>query len=130
MGEKIKGKIIKSRVDFDSYEQLNEQINNFDPDIIGISTMTFHKDFFHNAIKSIRENGYKKMIIAGGPHPTTSYNEVLKDKNIDLCVIGEGEATLGEIVQKFIENNKKKLEHKDLVNINGIAFSKEKLNGN
>ena len=27
---------------------------------------------------------------------------VLKDRNIDICVIGEGEATLAEIVQKLI----------------------------
>ena len=36
------------------------------------------------------------MIIVGGPHPTTSFKEVLNDKNIDVCVIGEGEATLAE----------------------------------
>ena len=27
-----------------------------------------------------------KMIAVGGPHPTTSYREVLKDPNIDVCV--------------------------------------------
>ena len=48
-------------------------------------------------IKNIREHGFKKMIIVGGPHPTTSSEEVLKDQNIDLCVIGEGEATLVNI---------------------------------
>jgi len=124
-GEKIKGKIIKSRVDFDSYEELNRYINDFDPDIIGVSTMTFHKNFFHEAIKNIRENGYKKMILVGGPHPTTSYQEVLKDKNIDLCVIGEGEATLEVIIKKFMENNKNRLSFDEVSNIDGIAFSKD-----
>ena len=123
--EKIKGKIIKSRVDFDNYEELNEQIKNFDPDIIGVSTMTFHKDFFHKAIKNIRDNDFKKMIIVGGPHPTTSFKEVLKDKNIDICTIGEGEATIVEIIEKYIENNFQKLLYDDLIKIDGIAFSED-----
>ena len=124
-GEKIKGKIIKSKVDFDNYEELNKHIDNFNPDIIGVSTMTFHKNFFHKAIKNIRDHGFKKMIIVGGPHPTTSYQEVLKDQNIDLCVIGEGEATLEEIIKRSIDNGKKRLKYDDIVNINGIAFSKD-----
>ena len=49
--DKINGKLIKSRIDFDSYEDLNNIIDKFQPDLIGVSAMTFHKDFFHNAIK-------------------------------------------------------------------------------
>jgi len=88
--------------------------------------MTFHKNFFHKAIKNIRENGYKKTIVVGGPHPTTSYEEVLKDKNIDMCVIGEGEETLVDILQKIYENNKNKLSYEELIGINGITFSQRK----
>ena len=128
-GEKVEGKIIKSRVDFDSYEELNKHIDDFKPDIIGVSTMTFHKKFFHEAIKNIRDYGFKKMIITGGPHPTTSYQEVLKDKNIDLCVIGEGESTLAEIIEKLINSKKEKLDYKQLKSINGIAFSQDSNNG-
>ena len=125
LGEKINGQIIKSRVDFDSYEELNKKIDDFDPDLIGVSTMTFHKNFFHKAIKNIREHGYKKTIVVGGPHPTTSYQEVLRDNNIDLCVIGEGEKTLVETIQKLIDSKKEKLSYNDLIKINGIAFSED-----
>ena len=126
-GENINGKIIKSSVDFDSYEDLNNIVHEFDPDLIGVSSMTFHKNFFHKAIREIRENGYLKMIITGGPHPTTSYEEVLKDQNIDLCVIGEGEATLAEIVKRIMhKDDSKKLDYEDLINIDGIAFSRNK----
>ena len=65
------------------------------------------------------------MIIAGGPHPTTSYQEVLKDKNIDLCVIGEGEATLTEIIKTLISKNKGILKIEDLINVDGVAFSSD-----
>ena len=56
-------------------------------------------------------------------HPTTSYIEVLKDKNIDICVIGEGEVTLEEIINNLIENNGKKLVANQLDKIDGIAYN-------
>ncbi len=85
--------------------------------------MTFHKDFFHELISEIREGGYDRNIVVGGPHPTTSYEEVLQDKNIDICVIGEGERTFAEIVSTFMHTNKKKLDSTELRKIPGIAFS-------
>ena len=77
--------------------ELGKIIEKFNPDVIGVSSMTFHKDFFHEAICEIRKRGFSKTIVVGGPHPTTSYIEVLKDKNIDICVIGEGEVTLEKL---------------------------------
>tara|TARA_X000000950_G_scaffold8188_1_gene9029 strand:- start:38807 stop:40465 length:1659 start_codon:yes stop_codon:yes gene_type:complete len=121
--ENIRGLIIKSRVDFDSYEELNKIINDFNPDMIGVSAMTFHKDFFHEAISKIRES-YDKPIVVGGPHPTTSYQEVLDDKNIDVCAIGEGENTLSEIVELLM--NKKQFNYENLKKIPGIAFDEIK----
>ncbi len=126
-GEKIKGKVIKTRVDFNSYEELNEIIKKYNPDAIGASVMTFHKDFFHSIVKSIRENGYEKTIIAGGPHPTTSYQEVLKDSNVDICAIGEGEMTLKEIIDKLMKNKGSKLDITQLNAIDGIAYNKANL---
>ena len=125
----VKGKIIKTSVDFDNFEELNQIIKKFNPDLIGVSAMTFHKNFFHETIKEIKAGDYNKMIIVGGPHPTTSYKEVLNDKNIDVCVIGEGEATLSEIVKRLMikkKNNKFLLNFDDLQQIDGIAFSREK----
>tara|TARA_B100000035_G_scaffold296075_1_gene287693 strand:+ start:471 stop:2114 length:1644 start_codon:yes stop_codon:yes gene_type:complete len=124
--DKVKGKIIKTSVDFDNYDELESIINDFQPDLIGVSAMTFHKNFFHEAIKEIRKRGYNNMIIVGGPHPTTSFKEVLNDKNIDVCVIGEGEATLAEIVDKLMSKKKKLLDYSELVKIDGIAFDKTK----
>ena len=54
----------------------------------------------------------------------------MKDRNIDLCVIGEGEATLADIIDKYISNGRKKLNHDELIGINGLAFSEKTLNNN
>ncbi len=126
LGEKIHGKIIKSRVDFDNYDELGKIIEQFKPDVVGVSSMTFHKDFFHEAISQIRNRGFDKTLVVGGPHPTTSYKEVLKDENIDICVIGEGEVTLEEILRKLINNNGRKLLPQQLDKIDGIAYNHDK----
>ena len=124
--DEISGKLIKTRIDFDSYEELNKIIKEFDPDLLGVSAMTFHKNFFHEAIEEIRKGGYDKTLIVGGPHPTTSYEEVLKDENIDICAIGEGEQVLAEVVDKLMKNQGKKLNQQQLQTIDGIAFVNRK----
>ena len=119
---KIKGKIIKSLVDFDSNEELIDTINTFKPDIIGFRAMTFYSGFFHDVIKFIRDKKINIPIIAGGPYPTASYADVLKDKNIDAVAIAEGEHTLYEICKKMIEKGNKFLNYKELEEIHGIAY--------
>ena len=86
--------------------------------------MTFYKDFFHDALARVRDAGINAPIIVGGPYPTASYSEILKDKNIDLIVIAEGEITFQEILEKMLENNNKLPPKEQLANIDGIAFRK------
>ena len=120
--------ILKSRLDFDNYDELVKKINNFKPDIIGISVMTFYKKFVHRAIKHLRDEGIKTPIFLGGPYPTGDYNEVLKDDNIDICMLGEGENTLSELVNTMMKNNNKLPDEEVLSKIPGMAFkSKEKI---
>jgi len=126
--ENIDGKILKSRLDFDSYDELVKRINNFKPNIIGISVMTFYKKFVHRAIKHLRDEGIKTPIFLGGPYPTGDYKEVLKDDNIDICMLGEGENTLSELVNRMMKNNNKLPDEEVLSKIPGMAFkSKEKI---
>ena len=82
--EKINGKIVKSRLDFDGYPEMVKMIKDFEPDIIGISVMTFYKDFVHRAINYIREHGIETPIFLGGPYPTGDYKQVLQDQNLDI----------------------------------------------
>ena len=125
--DKINGKKFKSFVDFNSNEELVNLIKDFKPDIIGVRAMTFYRNFFHDSIAHIRKNGIKTPIIAGGPYPTASYAEVLKDKNIDIAVIGEGELTLADILEKTLLNGNHFPDKEELKKISGIAFSKNNL---
>ena len=123
--EKIEVKITKSFIDFDSFDELLRLINKFSPDLIGIRAMTFYSGFFHETVAYLRDEGIKIPIIAGGPYPTASYHDILKDKNIDVCAIPEGEITLLEFINAMIENDKRLPNFNILKKIKGIAFSHE-----
>ena len=126
--ENIDGKILKSGLDFDSNEELIKEISEFKPDIIGISIMTFYKDFGHRTIKYLRDNKIKTPIFLGGPYPTGAYQDVLKDDNIDICVLGEGESTLTELTGKMMKNQNKLPDEEVLSKIPRMAFKrKEKI---
>lgn len=121
-GDQIRGRIIKSHVDFDSYNQLRKILREFQPDVIGIRTLTLYKDFFHKTVSKIRQWGFNGPIITGGPYASSSSEIILQDRNIDLLVFGEGEETFAELIKAILRNNKKLPDEPDLKKIPGIAF--------
>jgi amino acid adenylation domain-containing protein len=124
--DRIYGKVARSRVDFDSYEELKTLIFDFKPDLIGIRTLSFYKDFFHKAVLLMRQWGVNVPIIAGGPYATSDYRLILQDPLVDLVILGEGEYTLAELVEKMMENSCKLPGDDVIQNIAGIAFVKNK----
>ena len=122
-GSKISGKIAKARIDFDRYDELKKLIDEFKPDVIGIRTLSIYKDFFHKTVSVIRHWGVSVPIIAGGPYATSESSYILNDKNVDLAILGEGEATLRHLVEKMLENNGNLPSKEVLRTIPGICFS-------
>lgn len=126
LGSRISGKIAKSQIDFDSYEDLKKLIVEFQPDVIGIRTLTYFKNFFHKAISLIRQWGFNVPIITGGPYATSSYSTMLQDKNIDIAVLEEGEITMEELMTTIMKNKNQLPDQSILKNIQGIAFINDK----
>jgi radical SAM superfamily enzyme YgiQ (UPF0313 family) len=124
IANKINSKMIKSFIDFNSNDELVKLIKDFNPDVIGVRAMTFYRNFFHDAIDHVRKKGISTPIIVGGPYPTASYTEVLKDKNIDVVVIAEGEITITDILKRTLKNNKRFPDKGELKDVPGIAFLK------
>lgn len=125
MPGRVSSRIIKSRIDFDSYEELVELVRDRKPDLIGIRAMTFYKGFFHDAIAELRKAGFDTPIIVGGPYPTASYTEVLEDENLDVVAVGEGEQTLVDVLTAMINNGNKLPDKSKLREISGLAFKSE-----
>ena len=95
-----------------------KEIYEFSPDIVGISIPTPLVNIAQNIASFIKKNFPKILIIAGGPHPTIMPYETLKDRNIDICILGEAEITVIELLKAISEKE-------DLHKIKGIAFLKE-----
>ena len=128
-GEKIYGEIIKTGVDVDSFEELQNYIVKFKPNLIAMRTMSYFKNFFAATVKNIRnvyENnlngGGTPHIIAGGPHPTIAPEELLRETQIDACVIGEGEIICANLITAILDNDKEFPSKTQLHNIRGLAF--------
>jgi amino acid adenylation domain-containing protein/thioester reductase-like protein len=125
-GRKVNGKISKSLIDFNSFEELKQLLEEFKPDLIGIRCLTFYKDFFHQIVAKMRQWGIDVPIISGGPYASSDYRTVLQDENLDLVVMGEGEITFNELIGKMLENDNKLPPEDTLKQIPGLAFVTQK----
>ncbi|MFC2145920.1 amino acid adenylation domain-containing protein [Acidobacteriota bacterium] len=121
-GDKINGKIAKSLIDFDSYHQLKKILEEFQADIIGIRSISFFKNFFHEAIGMIRNWGIKTPIIAGGPYATSEFLTILQDRNVNLVVLGEGEITFSQLIHAIMQNGGQLPGWEVLKEIPGLGF--------
>jgi len=98
-----------------NHNELKKIIAQENPDIVGITTMTFTLPDVVKTIKKIKQVNKKIKIILGGAHVHIYSKETIKLKGVDFCVLGEGEKPLKELLDNI--NNIKKL-----CNIKGIVF--------
>lgn len=102
-----------------SPESLRKEIEDFKPDIVGISSMyTMYSRGTHIVAEIARRASHKALVVCGGTHATINPQMLLQDKNIDLIVKGEGEVTFLEIVRAF-ENKK------DVYAASGIIYNRD-----
>ena len=98
-----------------SDQGIAKYVSSKDVDVVGVTMATMTYSVAVKTIKAIK-NISDAMIYVGGPHPTALPVETLKSvPEIDVVVIGEGEATIVELINA-IENNE------DLKNVQGIAY--------
>jgi len=122
LGDRITGRIAKSHVDFDSFDELRALVEEFCPQIIGLRALTRYSGLFHRTATQLKGWLPTVPIIAGGPYATSSPDEILQDTHVDVVVIGEGEITLAELSQAFIDNQRRLPAPEVLEGIPGVAF--------
>lgn len=94
------------------------RILTFQPELIGITSLT---NTYYSAIslaKSIKYNDKDIPIVMGGPHPTVLPKQTLQEPCVDFVIFGEGEYTLLEFVGAL-------QDQRELKNIKGLAFKGE-----
>lgn len=115
-------KVQKDRVRFGvSDKEIREILKKEKPKIVGITSMysIYYRDVMEIA-RTIKKYNKNIKVVIGGNHPSSYFKYVLKDRNIDFVVIGEGEATLLELCQTILK------ERKDFSRIEGIAYFMDK----
>ena len=77
-----------------------KKINEFNPNYVGITSNIANIQSAHYIAGLTKRINSDTKVIIGGPFPTSSPEYVLKNKNVDLVCIGEGEETLYEYILK------------------------------
>ena len=92
-------KIIDANINNLSEEDLEKEIREKNPKIIGIGEMSLeYKDCVHKSFEIAKKTNPEIITISGGIYPTLSPEIVTKDKNVDFVVFGEGEERLPELL--------------------------------
>ena len=80
-------------------------IEEFEPDVVGIGAMyTTYVSDAHTVARLVKEACPDTPVVFGGAHTSIVPEDVLKDNNVDIAVIGEGELTFLELVKNLTEN--------------------------
>ena len=92
-------KILDGQVHDLDEQSLIMNIQQFNPNIVGISCATPLVYPAHEIARTVKGFSRQITVVMGGPHPTVLPEETMADENVDIVVRGEGEITLFELVQ-------------------------------
>ena len=76
------------------------KIIEYAPDVLGVSFTTQAATGAYKLINEVKKINPEIFVVTGGPHTTALPEDCLKNSAADIAVIGEGEETFLEIVQK------------------------------
>jgi radical SAM superfamily enzyme YgiQ (UPF0313 family) len=96
---------------YSDWDTLETELDRMRPAFAGITCNTLLTAQALKAASIVKAHDRRTRVIMGGTQPTIMPGELLKERNVDIAVIGEGELTLHEIVGG-----------KDLREVHGIAF--------
>jgi anaerobic magnesium-protoporphyrin IX monomethyl ester cyclase len=105
---------------FASHEEIRCRIREAHADFVGATAITATINDALQVLKTAKEEYPECATVLGGVHPTFCYAEILTadDCPVDYCVLGEGEATMPELLKAHISGA-------DLSMVAGIAYSRE-----
>ena len=94
------------------------EVDDFKPDIIGLSALTDDYPLGLGIMREIRQNFPDILSIAGGVHATVDPQGVLAENCFDAVCVGEGEYVILDIIERIVAN-------KNLEGIDNLWVKKE-----
>jgi radical SAM superfamily enzyme YgiQ (UPF0313 family) len=105
------------RITFKIVDQdLEREIRNFDPDLVGISSVSKNYNYAISGARTAKMAG--KTVVIGGVHATLAPHTLTQD--MDAAVLGEGEITFVNLLRSLIVKGRFKPD--SLADIPGIAY--------
>lgn len=114
---KVDIRILDLTVERNGREAMSRALDGFLPDIVGLSAMTPEAPDMTHFAGWFKQRFPEALIIAGGPHPNAAVEYVLRDENVDLICLGEGEKTALAMVDRLSRGQ-------DVLDLPGLAYRK------
>lgn len=111
-------RLIDAQVERLSYEKLKIEIEQYIPDIVGITAMTMTIVDVIATSNIVKKINPSIKVVLGGPHVNLFPEETIKIPTIDCLVLGEGEKIFLDLVEAIAT-------HQPLNTIQGVVFQKD-----
>ncbi len=109
-------KLIHMRASMHSVAQYKRLLQSYNPDVVGFSVLTVEAPGLYNIMSLTKSILPSAFIVVGGPHATFFTDHVLNKPEPDAVVVGEGEETFVELLDRLQSG-------KDWTDIRGLAYS-------
>lgn len=97
------------------WKEVKSNILAYKPTVVGISAKSQNFASARIVAKLVKEINEQIIVIVGGPHSSMVGREVLNCPDIDICVKGEGERTIVELLNAIADK-------REFKNIQGIVY--------
>jgi len=98
------------------WQEIDRTIKEFKPDVVGITAMTPKYPMVEKVAEIAKSIDPGITVVIGGHHPSIVGEQVFRNGNIDIVVVGEGEITFSELVHSLARGQR------DLQGIPGILY--------
>ena len=79
---------------------VESMVRRWRPRVVGLSAITCEHRSLHRLARAARRGSPRALVVAGGPHPTVYPHRTLADPALDAVVLGEGERTLEQLLER------------------------------
>jgi anaerobic magnesium-protoporphyrin IX monomethyl ester cyclase len=85
---------------YNSYDDLEKIIREYNPDAVGIACFTTYRNSSYKLADIVKKINPGIKTFLGGPHSTFMWEQIMKNyANVDFIVIGEAEITAVELIK-------------------------------
>lgn len=88
------------------WEHFEQEVKRRAPDVAGFGMLSVDFNPAAKGIQLVKETSPNTITVVGGPHPTLAPDEVLSNPLVDHVVLGEGEISFVEMLDKFERGQK------------------------